>query len=54
MSAQNLQDVLDNAGNTVELLRNSQLGAVFGRGARELPARVAHRGVVRCRACSRL
>jgi vanillate/3-O-methylgallate O-demethylase len=27
MSAKNLQDVLDNAGNTVELLRNSQLGA---------------------------
>ena len=27
MSAQNLQEVLDNAGNTVELLRNSQLGA---------------------------
>jgi vanillate/3-O-methylgallate O-demethylase len=26
MSA-NLQEVLDNAGNTVELLRNSQLGA---------------------------
>ncbi len=27
MSAKNLQEVLDNAGNTVELLRNSQLGA---------------------------
>src|SRR5271165_214114 len=27
MSASNLQEVLDNAGNTVELLRNSQLGA---------------------------
>jgi vanillate/3-O-methylgallate O-demethylase len=27
MSAKNLQDVLDHAGNTVELLRNSQLGA---------------------------
>ena len=27
MSAKNLQDVLDQAGNTVELLRNSQLGA---------------------------
>src|SRR5215470_7063517 len=27
MSAKNLQDVLDSAGNTVELLRNSQLGA---------------------------
>ncbi|HEY8482802.1 MAG TPA: hypothetical protein VIL71_23550 [Spirillospora sp.] len=27
MSAKNLQDVLDRAGNTVELLRNSQLGA---------------------------
>src|SRR5260370_10306022 len=27
MSAKNLQDVLDNAGSTVELLRNSQLGA---------------------------
>ena len=27
MSARNLQEVLDNAGNTVELLRNSQLGA---------------------------
>jgi vanillate/3-O-methylgallate O-demethylase len=26
MSAKNLQEVLDNAGNTVELLRNSQLG----------------------------
>ena len=27
MSAKNLQEVLDQAGNTVELLRNSQLGA---------------------------
>src|SRR5215472_599137 len=27
MSAKNLQEVLDAAGNTVELLRNSQLGA---------------------------
>jgi len=27
VSAKNLQEVLDNAGNTVELLRNSQLGA---------------------------
>ena len=27
MTAKNLQDVLDQAGNTVELLRNSQLGA---------------------------
>ena len=27
MSAKNLQQVLDQAGNTVELLRNSQLGA---------------------------
>ncbi|GAB3244214.1 vanillate/3-O-methylgallate O-demethylase [Arthrobacter pigmenti] len=27
MSAKNLQEVLDSAGNTVELLRNSQLGA---------------------------
>src|SRR5215468_11460256 len=27
MSAKNLQDVLDNAGSTVELLRNSRLGA---------------------------
>jgi vanillate/3-O-methylgallate O-demethylase len=27
MTAKNLQDVLDRAGNTVELLRNSQLGA---------------------------
>jgi vanillate/3-O-methylgallate O-demethylase len=27
MSAKNLQDMLDQAGNTVELLRNSQLGA---------------------------
>src|SRR5919106_170167 len=27
MSAKNLQDVLDQAGSTVELLRNSQLGA---------------------------
>ena len=27
MSAKNLQEVLDNAGSTVELLRNSQLGA---------------------------
>src|SRR5690242_12586963 len=27
MSAKNLQDVLDNAGSTVDLLRNSQLGA---------------------------
>ncbi len=27
MSAKNLQDVLDQAGNTVDLLRNSQLGA---------------------------
>jgi vanillate/3-O-methylgallate O-demethylase len=27
MSAKNLQDLLDQAGNTVELLRNSQLGA---------------------------
>jgi vanillate/3-O-methylgallate O-demethylase len=27
MSAKNLQEVLDNAGNTVELLRNSPLGA---------------------------
>ncbi len=27
MSAKNLQEVLDDAGNTVELLRNSQLGA---------------------------
>src|SRR5271165_664498 len=27
MSASTLQEVLDNAGNTVELLRNSQLGA---------------------------
>src|SRR5580692_5696297 len=27
MSPKNLQEVLDNAGNTVELLRNSQLGA---------------------------
>src|SRR5262252_2750396 len=27
MSAKNLQDVLDSAGNTVELLRNSQIGA---------------------------
>jgi vanillate/3-O-methylgallate O-demethylase len=27
MSAKNLQDVLDQSGNTVELLRNSQLGA---------------------------
>ncbi|SDK38558.1 vanillate/3-O-methylgallate O-demethylase [Nonomuraea maritima] len=27
MSAKNLQEVLDHAGNTVELLRNSQLGA---------------------------
>jgi vanillate/3-O-methylgallate O-demethylase len=27
MSAKNLQDVLDQAGDTVDLLRNSQLGA---------------------------
>src|SRR5918996_2385940 len=27
MGAKNLQDVLDKSGNTVELLRNSQLGA---------------------------
>ncbi len=27
MSAKNLQELLDRAGNTVELLRNSQLGA---------------------------
>ena len=27
MRAKNLQEVLDSAGNTVELLRNSQLGA---------------------------
>src|SRR5262245_19022664 len=27
MSAKNLQEVLDQAGNTVELLQNSQLGA---------------------------
>ena len=27
MSAKNLQELLDQAGNTVELLRNSQLGA---------------------------
>jgi vanillate/3-O-methylgallate O-demethylase len=27
MSAKNLQEVLDAAGNTVELLRGSQLGA---------------------------
>src|SRR5689334_25397134 len=27
MSAKNLQELLDSAGNTVELLRNSQLGA---------------------------
>src|SRR4051812_46631217 len=27
MSATNLQELLDQAGNTVELLRNSQLGA---------------------------
>src|SRR5919206_2632202 len=27
MNAKNLQEVLDRAGNTVELLRNSQLGA---------------------------